>query len=852
MKKYTLLAVLLSSFILFSCDNFAVPSGVKVKTEADYKFTIADIDLDLSQYFSAEQLSSNLSSGAEGMSIYNYNPNGAADKFELLMDMQLQEIPLDFSSYLESIDLSSSLSNMSIGTSVTIPDVNEEFSQDISLSDINSMINALVSFKGQSGAGSLSFLMEDGCDFDYIEYSSGSLTVSGTFQNGTTVTLTLKDGTKLTGTFKNGTTKITIPDGTKLHKSGMSISFSDSDGIDYYAIIDSSSQVKKTSGLTLSDTISKDINTTFLIPASDALVSCTIGSGTLTSQVETPEGWSGVSASISGNITGGLDLSFTDGSNSLAGKVLEPKDISLAGSFSVSFNNATITFTDGNPDIKLAVKIDSFSSAKISLGESYSASQSFDYELPEEATTMIDYIIWKPSGISISCTTSLPAGNDIKMENVVSSFLGINDTDAKSVSNKTVDYLSTDKNEELGTDYHKSVITSGTKVDFSADLLLPGYDDTDKTLTLTSVECGKDYSIDLNIQPVFEWFKIAIDPSALASAPQTGNIETGFDLSSIFSSVDSLLFTEEQINNGDAFSGNIKIKSLPVYIFCQLPSVLSGAKFTGTIYASTGSSPTYLLGSSTEDGTLASSTRPVLEFNEANEVITNIASFDVTSTDFASLINGATSGSSLDVDYSLAFSAENMSPIVLVNPTYQSDPDVSAEDTALTDGSSNISLSAMLVLPFDFTVENNLTIDALNLYSGLDRTDPNWDLLNRSEAPSNETLDKFLGVIDNVSLTYNLRKKPFGSDSPIRFAIKIPETDDAGNFTGDYILDDSFKLSSDTISLDPADLMKTYPLQPSLNINIPKGNLYIPSKVGLATNVVVGIKTDGTLPLNFQ
>ena len=852
MKKYTLLAVLLSSFILFSCDNFAVPSGVEVKTEADYKFTIADIDLDLSQYFSAEQLSSNLSSGAEGMSIYNYNPNGAADKFELIMDMQLQEIPLDFSSYLDSIDLSSSLSNMSIETSVTIPEVNEEFSQDISLSDINSMINALVSFQGQSGAGSLSFLMEDGCDFDYIEYSSGYLTVSGAFQNGTTVTLTLKDGSKLEGTFKNGTTKITIPDGTELHKSGMSISFSDSNGIDYYAIIDSSSQVKKTSGLTLSDTISKDINTTFSIPASDALVSCTIGSGTLTSKVETPDSWSGVSASISGNITGGLDLSFTNGSNSLAGKVLEPKDISLAGSFSVSFNNATITFTDGNPDIKLDVKIDSFSSAKISLGESYSASQSFDYELPEEATTMIDYIIWKPSGISISCTTSLPTGNDIKMANVVSSFLGIDETAAKSVSNTSVDYLSTDKDEELGTDYHKSVITSGTKVDFSADLLLPGYDDTDKTLTLTSVECGKDYSIDLNIQPVFEWFKIAIDPSALASAPQTGNIETGFDLSSIFSSVDSLLFTEDQINNGDAFSRNIKIKSLPVYIFCQLPSVLSGAKFTGKICASTGSSPTYLLGSATEDGTLASSTRPVLEFNEANEVITNVASFDVTSTDFASLINGAASGSSLDVDYELAFSAEDMSPIVLVNPTYQSDPDVSADDTALTDGSSNISLSAMLVLPFDFTVEDDLTIDALNLYSGLDRTDSNWDLLNRSEAPSNETLDKFLDVIDNVSLTYNLRTKPFGSDSPIRFAIKIPETDDAGNFTGDYILDDSFKLSSDTINLDPADLMKTYPLQPSLNINIPQGNLYIPSKVGLATNVVVGIKTDGTLPLNFQ
>ena len=67
MKKYSLLAVLLISFILFSCDNFAVPSGVEVKTEADYKFTIADIDLDLSQYFSAEQLSSNLSAAPLGL-----------------------------------------------------------------------------------------------------------------------------------------------------------------------------------------------------------------------------------------------------------------------------------------------------------------------------------------------------------------------------------------------------------------------------------------------------------------------------------------------------------------------------------------------------------------------------------------------------------------------------------------------------------------------------------------------------------------------------------------------------------------------------------------------------------------
>lgn len=840
-------------FTFFSC-KFTMPNSIAIKTsdEADYKFAISNVEKDLNEYFSVDSLKSSISS--ENISLYSYNPDGNSDTTQLLVKVPIQEIPLDFSEYLDSLNLNDSLSSMSINKSFTVPEVNFSQTQKMDLSDIDDKINTLVTFTGISGENeniTLAFDEYSSDSFDSITYSYGAIGISCPGQtSGSTVTLNTGD-VSISGTFdSNGTAILTSESEITFYKTGMTISFSGQSGLYFGGTISDSSVLKSVKGLTLSDNIKIPLDQTFEISSDSSLKSCVIGEGTLTTNVEFGSGWTGQTLTFDNvDISGGLNISdISNGTTDLSGKTFTPENIKVSGDVYATFTNASLDFTDV-PDVKVACEITSLESAAISLDSDYSVDYSLNQELPEEATKFITSIIWKPSGVKITSSSTLPSGNELKFSTIKSDFFTINETDVDLTS------IGDDGKEVYCADELETPISTGSKVDFSVSLSLPGYDDTEKTITAKNIVPGTEYSVDINVEPKFDWFKIKVNPSALSTDAQKDKKSTGFSLASMFSSVDEKL----GLSGDDSFAKKVNLKSVPAYLFCNLPDVFSSAQFSGKIKTYIGDSDaneisgyesSYILGSESSDENITTSTEPTFVLNDDGEVTTNLSKLGISySLDFADVINSsktATEGS-ICVDYSIKLSAGDSDSMTLVNPEYENE--ISEGEVSLNIGEdNNISLTAMLVVPFVLKITDNFSIDLMQI-SDIDRSSSTWDLLGRTETPDYSQIEKWLDVIKSMYISYNLTELPFKTDNPLKISIKIPNASDGVVDSSSYLYEETLDFAlndEETIEIEnPNDFLNAYPLEPEIKLTLPQGNLKIPKDVSLATDVVLGIKTNG-------
>lgn len=837
-------------FIFFSC-KFTMPNSVAVKTsdEADYKFAISNVEKDLNEYFSVDSLKSSISS--ENISLYSYNPDGNSDTTQLLVKVPIQEIPLDFSEYLDSLNLNDSLSSMSINKSFTVPEVNFSQTQKMDLSDIDDKINALVTFVGTSGSNeNISFVFNEysSDNFDSITYSYGAIGISCPGQtSGSTVTLNTGD-VSISGTFNSsGVAVLTSESEITFYKTGMTISFSGEPNLYFGGQISDSSEIKSVNGLTLSDKIKIPLDQTFEISADSSLKSCVIGEGTLTTDVEFGSSWTGQTLTFDDvDISGGLNISnFSNGTTDLVEKTFIPENITISGDVYATFTNASLDFTNV-PDVKVACEITELSSATISLDSNYSVDYSLSQELPEEATKFITSIIWKPSGVKIISTSNLPSGNELKFSTIKSDFFAIS---------KTNTFLTSDGIEIYCEENLETPISTGSSVDFSVSLSLPGYDDTEKTITVKNIVPKTEYSVDITVEPKFDWFKIKVNPSALSTDAQEGKESTGFSMTSIFDSIDEQL----GLSGDDSFANKVNLKFVPAYLFCNLPEVFSSAQFSGKIKTYIGDSDaneisgydsSYILGSEDEDANITTSTEPTLVLNDDGEVTTNLSKLGISSSlDFADVINAsktATEGS-ICVDYSIKLSAGDSDSMILVNPEY--DDEISEGEVSLNLGEdNNISLTAMLVVPFALEITDSFSIDLIKL-SNIDSSSENWDLLGRTETPDYSQIEKWLDVIKSMYISYNLTELPFYSENPLKMSIKIPNASNGVVDSSSYLYNKTLNFvlnSEETIKIEnPNDFLNAYPLEPEIKLTLPKGDFKIPKDVSLATDVVLGIKTNG-------
>ncbi|MCR5765223.1 MAG: hypothetical protein K6G09_04510 [Treponema sp.] len=900
-------------------ESIAVKSNAKYEFAiANKSFPLGDLfSIDkIRESFSGD--SSNSNSGGESVSadmqIYDYNPDKSANEKstqKFLINMKLQEIPLNLDEYLADIDFDSSFDSMNINKEIEIPnvDINEDKVVDV---EVNEKINALVSFRGTTQeTAPLSVTFNPGNGFNNITYKTGYMVISNTpdldnvdfgqyGQEGFTLPQFVSEG-KLTGAVKllyngnviseatfddNGLARLPLNNVT-VYVEGMSLNFTGGEnGKTFYALVSQDSQVKSANGISFQDPIDSTLEASFDIGNDSALKSCEIAEGSLAVEFSTPEEWSGIEIkTYQIDLTGGLNVtlaydSLLDGSDSTrkefdfaaAGVTQEQKtfvntDITANTAVSIKMTNANLQFIDDNdqkinPVVKVEVKIEEVASALVVIqaadsgsSETQNTEESFNTRIEDSKNLDSDIlksirkIKWNPSGLSISYLNTLPSSNELKLK-FSSDFFDITDKvqtfgTTTAETRKTMELFCADEHETLlGTNAGEF-----STIDYAAELILPDYEvdsEGNKTIIVRDVVPGETYVIDLVITPKPDWYAVYVK-SDLTN--QSGNISTGLNLSSVMKGMQEKL--------GDDLSSKIKIETIPLYLFCQIPEIantFNNTKFVGKINAYIGddnkvqvpgTDNVYLLGSETETGTLTSSSIPELTLDPENRnmVISNLST-DLTGIEPAemSTLIDTTANGSLCVDYNVHFETGQTGDIEVLATNLKNIP----QNTT-----SSIKLSGLIILSLDFTVTEPISMDILELVKGSDEEDSenseeedSGDLLGRKEATNTEDFQKYLDLIESASIDYKTSSLPFNFDPPEgsnnTITIKV-DLDGEGTTFEPKVL----KFDRDSFAANPSDILNTFPLKPSVQFEIPEGILGIPRKMDFTANINLTVKTNG-------
>lgn len=880
-KKLIGIAVLLSVLLLSGCGNLTMPETISIRSKAKYNFTIANKSFDLKEYFSLsallkgtginEQVSNN-----NRYNIYEYNPNGISHIQQFIMQMDVQDIPLDFGKFLSQADLSASIHGMSIDKEFEVPEIDLSEVKEIDL-EVNEKINGFVTFAGVTNSETaleFEFTNEENY-FETIEYKSGYMAITTIanikdidFSNLEHLNLDLLIPEKLNGSvkilknsqvisqaeFKDGIAFLPL-DNVYLENNGMSFSFDTKPDVLFYGKIVSESVIKRITGLCVKDSIDDvPLETTIKVGNQSDFESCEIDSGSIEVVFNKPESWSGINLNYVINTTGALEATISDSNPQydLSGKTIRNGDIDVKTVMSVGFKNATISFIDSegkkqNPSVSINTKIEKIKSAVVNLGTDYNARIQQTETLSDEVLNIVRDIVWNRSGIEIDYTNTLPEGNEMVI-NMTSDFLGFNNDKRVIVHTEENE---TEKIEYLCEDGRKTKFGKEpgefSAIDVLAEFSFPNYDPIEKTIKVQNVEPGKKYKLAFEIKPVFDWESISIDSSV---SNQSGVINAGLNLSSIFNGVDEAL--------GINLAESVEIKALPLYLFCDIPAVegaFEDPQYRGTIKAFVGdennnpvlddngeSVEIYLLGGDSKTNILPSLSAPELKPNENNEITMDLAVElnklnGYEGIDLSKLITTSSTDGLLCIDYDVTFVTGNDDAITLTADTIKK----------LIEGPTSIKLSAFVVLSLDFNVTSPVELDLIK-FTGKDTSEENYDLLGRQEPTSFEDLQKFIDMIESVAITYAPSEIPFHFypfDNANDFMKLVIDLDGDGTDFEEREL----SLKGDVFTENPSSILGIYPLQPKLNLVIPVGNLSIPREMKFSTRIDLGISTNGQIKI---
>lgn len=821
--------------------DFATPTKVQVKTKAEYNFTVAEFEKDFSDMLSAETLKSKI--GSSSFEFYDYNPGGNQKIQQYLLRMPLQEVPLDFASYMESIDIGKGMDAMSFSQSFEIPDLQINSEQNVDLSVLNTMMIGVVQVGGNTGSGPQQVNFTG---FTTASVASGKLTINSSASG--TVKLYSKSGiaaagcdaTSLiaSGTMKNGKVVLDLS-GKTLYADGTYVDFvDDATGAPFLGIFNENTKFSKVTGLTQSSQTIELGDVTFPGAGDSSPVKeCIFSDDSSMNLSITTDGWSGVTITKDVKLTGGLNLDFTGAAAtvnaSLKDKSYTNQDITLTPKLTLSFSNATIDFSK-NPKFVLQSDIKGFKTVTVKLPDGVQTKIDVNQELSSSAASMVKKITWNAgSGIKISYQNTLPAGNNMTMT-ASSNFIGLSTASPETIETttgsekKTLEFLSsTEKTVTISS-------SPATKVDFSAELVLPGYVQAANTITVKNVEPGKSYQIAMDITPVFDWKEVEIDMSALGGATGvTGNMALEFNPATILQSVDTSL----GLSAPNTISDKLQLSKLDVKLFCEKPdySAFNNVQFKGKIAlgatsddGATLSNETYLLGSSTEERELMFNKEPELTKNSKGTVTADLSKVSCIGTDLAQTINALSGSDKLGLKYSLGLTGTNGTTITL--------------NKADLSGQTNTSLkiTAMIILPVELNVTTDCNVDIMAL-AGKTFNPGDPDLLGRTDvSQTDETVNKLLSIIDSVSVTYAPSKKPVIGNAEIKI-----DLDGAGtNFD-----EKSISINGGIYSEQPKKIIENF-VKPSVVVTLKQGTLSLPREMLFKTRLDLKIKTNGE-PLEF-
>ena len=830
------LFILLTGCVQFQ--NMTVPKKVQVKTTAEYNFTIAEFEKDFSDKLSAAEIQKSI---GENFEFYDYNPGGNQKVQQYLLRMPLEEVPLDFGSYMESIDIGKNLDAMNFEQDIPIPNLQLNAEQEIDLEILNTMMIGLLAVKGYIGTGPQKVNFKG---FSTVSISSGKLTINTASANGTVKLYSASGLTQAgcstatpiaTGTLKSGKVVFDLS-GKTLYANKTYIDFvDDNSNHEFVGTLNETAKISKVTDLTQGDqTIKLDPVSFKGAGESSPVKECVFSDDSKLSLNITTPNWSGVTITKNIKLSGGLDLTFSGSeTESLKGKKYTNQDIILEPELTLTFSNATIDFTS-KPKYELSSDIKGFKSVTVKLPEGVKTSFDVKQELPSSASSMVKEIVWNAgSGIEIEYSNTLPAGNDMKMT-ASSEFIGLTfQTEiietTKGTEKNTIQFHSADE---------KTItIDNATKVDFSANLELPGYNETENTITISDVKPGESYKIAMKITPVFDWKSITIDTTALNDKDVSGKMAVDFNPKTLLSSLDSML----DPSGNSKISDKIDLSKLELKLFCERPDYESfkNVQFTGKIGLGGTSdegknlnNATYILGTEKEDHQLIFNNEPVLEKDSKGTVISDLTRVPCVGMDLASTINSISGSEKLGLNYSLK----------LTGTDEKTDLKLTKKDLN-NSSKTSLKITAMIILPLELNVTEDYTVDVMKMagksFNPNDSTEP--DLLGRTEfSSSGGTMEKLMNIIESVSVTYAPSKKPIIGNAEIQIDL---------DGTGTEFEEKSISINGGIYTEKPKMIVEN-PVKPSVNVVLKQGELKIPREMSFKTRLDLQIKTNGE-PLEF-
>ena len=869
MKKNLLLitgAITLGA-MLSGC-SFVVPKKYKVVTNAEYNFTLAKMNKDLSSMMNFDEMFSSEDPDSK-MKMYQYNPGGESKVRQLLMEMPVGDpVELDMGKYIQN-DLYNG-EPISVEQIIEMPVISVEPGEIDLAEKISEELCGIIKFGGpiiaEASVTNAPASAEE--DFSEFEFSAGSLNVYVKNATGASgVELYYNDKLVSSANFerKNDVIKkiqlsvmpeeisvstdwvAEIPLSEKsLHKEGMKIKFTDisytkknplnwsSDDI-FIADLSSDAKISKANGVTAKrDNI--DIGEQIVPFSLEKVSDVVIGKGLLKTEL------------VKGNSSGGkcdLNYSFatsgaleiTDGSGTvdLQDKDISNQDLKIIPTASLDFKNATLDLTELK--FTYSCSIDKIASVKVNLTElapDFDPHKDEGKPLTDDVTKMVSEIWFDESDFEITYTNTLPEGNDINLY-LNSSFLNIENKNITLTAGKTDEDASfrapgddvtlSGKPTKIGED--------NATVDFTADIELPEYfdDGVNKTFVLKNVVPSKKdeepqkYKLCVNVVPHIDWSEALVDLSD-SDMDKSDEVDTQINFGSMMSAL------------GDDFCRNVKIDSVPVYIYSEKPDMdaFKDVSIGGKITVIGADSVDLLKEGETLD---LSKNRPDLMLDETGK----IAQIDLSKIESACSGNIAStisfsSNDSLKIKYDIHIAGINGEKNIRMKKA-----DLDGKKTSLAN-------YAYIVIPFVFNVSSDTDMAMPGLGDDSNDGEKN-DLFGRSEAPTESSMLSFLDAVESFTIFMTSSHIPFYYDPSENKENKSVEF--VMDLDSDGFDDDPLNLENGSYKMSREDIkgaFEAYPYSPSVKIRFPSGKMSILSDMTLESRIDFQLKTDGEFTLN--
>lgn len=839
MKKTALFILAAFGLAVFTTGcQFQFPQKISVKTDAEYNFSLMNIEKDLNEFISVDKLSSMIPSAAN-MKVYDYNPGGNSKNQQYLMEVPIgNAIDLDFSTYFNQDLLNGN--PIELTQSFSIPQVSIQKTGTQSLSRIGSKLSEAVKIAGPAiaaftvptislpdfGFSSLSF--SAGTLVIYTDVDAGTVTVSqaggvngsGTLASCTPVSKTAGD-TSFTANYK---TDIPLSGQTLKNNGTLQVSFTGTATYFYMEVEGGTLSSADGVRFSISNSDVSPSPETIPDPLPAMVKSLKIGTGSISTLVTPPSGWTGCSTTLKVKTSGLIDQSEAVSTINLNGKTLEKgTDLTVTPEFSLSFSNAHLDFSNSDLTYEVKTSITNIAEAVLDKDELFGGSApsiSNNIDLPSAVTNIVKNIKLGKSTIKVESSSDLPSGNDITV-GMKCDFLNLDDSFVFG------------NNKNLNGAADPSVKRIPPQISFSGTVKMPSEDSSGvKTYTtFKNLVPGKTYNIKLKATPNIVWEEMQINTSTISDFIPSTPIETGIKFADLISALPA---------DVKAMLKTVKLKEVPAYIYVSKPdlSMFDSISLTGSIVLTDGvEAHKVTLGSA--GSALELKNIPVLSKN-GNVVVSKLSSADSTlSGDLKNLLAFDDTDPSLD--------QLKVTPSITIGGAGAGLATVVPSDLT---GKTSLKVVAYIVLPVDLSFESTPDLDLMTML-GLNDKDVFMGALSSVDASQ---LNDYLDVIESIEVALDVSKIPLeftGSSSSDDLQVAIELFPNNVTDKGEHKL----TLKNPKINLSGEEIKKILngrELKPSVKIEVPDGNMTVSRAMSLGAVVNLKIKTNGKITVFDQ